>query len=217
MTAITGAPVLPKPSWRGRLHAVAAPVSALLGAILVVLAPSDLRLPCLVFALVSVLLFTTSAVYHRGHWGPRTQAVLRRLDHSNIFLMIAGTYTPVAAALLVPDDARTLMVVVWVGATLGVVFRVAWSHAPRLLYTPLYVLLGWAALWYLPAMAEKELLATTLVVVGGVAYSLGSVAYALKKPDPRPAVFGYHEVFHAGTVVGYLFHYAAVLLAVLAY
>jgi hemolysin III len=182
---------------------------------LLTLAPERLRAPCLIFVAASVLLFTTSAFYHRGNWGPRASAVLRRMDHSNIFLMIAGTYTPVALALLPPEDARTLLAVVWTGAALGVVFRVAWSHAPRMLYTPLYVLLGWAALWYLPAMGEVSAGSAVLLVVGGLAYSAGAAAYAFKRPDPWPRTFGFHEVFHGGTLVGYLCHYAAVVAAVL--
>ena len=206
-----------KPRWRGLLHLVAFPVSILTGAVLL-LAVADTtaeRWSCLVYTAAAAVLFGVSALYHRGRWDVRTLARLRRLDHSNIFLMIAGTYTPLCVALLDGATQRTVLTVVWVGALAGIVFRVAWIEAPAWLYTPFYVALGWVAVWVLPELARAGGTAVTaLVVAGGLAYSAGGVVYALKRPDPAPATFGYHELFHTGTIVGFLCHYAAIVLAV---
>lgn len=207
----------PKPRFRGALHVAAFPLSLVTGAVLLgVVAddPAD-RWACLVYVLATAILFGVSALYHRGRWDARTHARLRRLDHSNIFLMIAGTYTPLCVALLDGTTRTVVLAVVWVGALAGIVFRVAWLSAPPWLYTPFYVALGWVALGVLPSLAREGggvLLA--LVVAGGVAYSVGGVVYALRRPDPVPSVFGYHEIFHTGTIIGFACHYAAVVLAV---
>jgi hemolysin III len=219
ITAGTAPPLdhLPaKPRLRGVLHLVAFPVSLLAGLVLLALAddPAE-RWACLVFTVASAVLFGCSALYHRGTWDARTHARLRRLDHSNIFLMIAGTYTPLCVALLEGTTRTAVLVVVWVGALAGIVFRVAWLDAPAWLYTPFYVALGWVAIAVLPSLARAGGPAlTTLVVGGGVAYSAGGTVYALRRPDPAPATFGYHELFHAGTIVGYVCHYVAIVLAV---
>jgi hemolysin III len=187
------------------------------GVVLVVLSPTPTaRLSTAVFALTSVMLFGTSAVYHRGTWSPRVAGVLRRLDHSNIFLIIAGTYTPLALLLLDPPTARLLLWVVWVGAVLGLTGRVLWLGAPRWLYTPIYVALGSVALGFLPQFARSGGAGVVwLVVAGGIAYMAGAVVYGIKRPNPSPRWFGFHEVFHVLTVVGFGCHYAAVTLAAL--
>lgn len=207
----------PKPRLRGMLHLVAFPVSLVTGLVLL-LAVADTaaeRWGCLVYVLATAELFGVSALYHRGNWSPGRRAFLRRLDHSNIFLMIAGTYTPICVALL-DGTARTVVLsVVWAGALAGIVFRVAWLSAPAWLYTPFYVALGWVAIAVLPALArEGGAGVVALILGGGLAYSLGGLVYALRRPDRAPATFGYHEIFHSCTLVGCVAHYIAVVLAV---
>ncbi|WP_432561121.1 PAQR family membrane homeostasis protein TrhA [Kineococcus sp. SYSU DK003] len=204
-----------KPRLRGWLHAGTFPAALVAGTVLVLLAPTTAsRVACLVFALSAALLFGTSAVYHRGTWSPRWAAVLRRWDHSNIFLIIAGTYTPLAVATLPAAEARFLLTLVWAGALAGVAFRLLWLGAPRWLYTPVYVALGWVAVGYLDDFADGGGLAVAVLVgLGGLLYSLGAVAYGTKRPNPSPRWFGFHEVFHAFTVLGFAAHYAAISLA----
>ncbi len=202
-----------KPHLRGWLHAVMAPIALVGGVVLVAISPPEYRWAAAVYALTTILLFGVSAVYHRGTWGPTTYGVLKRLDHSNIFLVIAGSYTPFAVALLPPDQARTLLLLVWGGALAGVFFRVLWVGAPRWLYTPIYIALGWVAVFYLPVFwQEGGPLVVTLLALGGACYSAGGVVYALKKPNPSPTWFGFHEVFHTFTLLGYLTQFAAVAL-----
>jgi hemolysin III len=206
-----------KPLLRGWIHLGMFPVALVAGVVLVVLSPTTTaRVSTAVFALTSIMLFGTSAVYHRGTWSPRVAGMLRRLDHSNIFLIIAGTYTPLALLLLDPPTARLLLWVVWVGAVLGLTGRVLWLGAPRWLYTPIYVALGCVALGFLPQFAASGGTGVVwLVVVGGIAYIAGAVVYGIKRPNPSPRWFGFHEVFHVLTVVGFGCHYAAVATAAL--
>ena len=205
----------PRPRLRGVLHLIAAPLALIGGLILVFQAsiPSA-RLAAAIFMGTSVLLFTTSAVYHLGRWLPPTKAMLRRADHSNIFLIIAGTYTPLALLLLEPQDSRVLLAVVWSGAITGILIRNFWLTAPRWVYVPIYVGLGWAALFYLPEFADAGWLILGLIVAGGVLYTLGAVVYALKWPQPIPAWFGFHEVFHSFTIAAFVAHFGAVALVV---
>ena len=205
-----------KPRLRGWVHLGAFPLAMAAGVVLVVLSPAGgPRWAAAVFGTTAALLFGTSALYHRGTWSPRAELALKRLDHSNIFLIIAGTYTPLAVVLLPSPSARTLLTVVWVGALLGVAFRVAWTGAPRWLYVPLYVALGWVAVAYLPAFGRTGGAAVVvLVVVGGVLYSTGALVYGTRRPDPSPRWFGFHEVFHVLTVAGFAAHVVAVFLAV---
>jgi len=204
-----------KPRLRGWIHAGAAPLVAVISVVLVAIAPtSPARAATLVFGISAVLLFGTSAVYHRGTWSPRLTGILRRLDHTNIFLIIAGTYTPLAVLLLPASTSRTLLVVVWTGALLGLLFRILWLGAPRWSYVPIYVALGWVAVWFLPDFARSgggPLVG--LVIAGGIAYTAGAVVYGTKRPDPSPRWFGFHEIFHVLTVIGYGCHAVAVLLA----
>ncbi|MFD1504271.1 hemolysin III family protein [Georgenia yuyongxinii] len=204
-----------KPRLRGWLHTGTAPLALVAGVVLVVLAPTTAgKVSTAVFALSAVVLFGCSAVYHRGTWSPRAAAVLRRLDHSNIFLLIAGTYTPLAVLLLDRSTATVLLVVVWTGAALGIAARLVWLNAPRWVYVPIYVALGWVALAFLPQFWTTGGPAVVwLVAGGGLAYTLGALVYALKRPNPSPRWFGFHEIFHVGTVVGFACHYVAVLLA----
>ena len=205
-----------KPQLRGWLHLGTFPLALAAGIVLIALAPTaDSRASAAVFAVTAFLLFGTSAVYHRGRWSPKVRMLLKRMDHSNIFLIIAGSYTPFAVTLLPHDRARTLLIIVWSGAIAGVLFRVFWTGAPRWLYTPVYVALGWVAVIYLPDFLHRGGVAVlVLIVVGGALYSLGAVVYALKRPDPSPRWFGFHEIFHTCTVAAFVVHYIAVSLAV---
>ncbi|WP_432491888.1 PAQR family membrane homeostasis protein TrhA [Kineococcus auxinigenes] len=204
-----------KPRWRGWLHTCAFPAALAAGGALVALAPTRAaRAAAGVFTGTAGLLFGTSAVYHRGTWSPRASAVLRRLDHSNIFLIIAGTYTPLAVTTMPRSEARSLLTLVWAGATAGVAFRVLWLGAPRWLYTPVYVALGWVAVGHLQDFARGGgRSVAALVVAGGALYSAGAVVYALKRPNPSPRTFGFHEVFHACTVAGFACHCTAIAIA----
>jgi len=211
------APALVRPLLRGWIHAGTTPLAIAAGIVLVALAPTaGSKIACAVFALASALLFGTSAVYHRRTWSPRVAAVLRRLDHSNIFLIIAGTYTPLAVLLLPDRKARVLLLVVWGGALLGLLARVLWLGAPRWLYVPIYVALGWVAVVYLADFWRAGGPAVVwLVIAGGIAYTLGAVVYGTRRPDPSPRWFGFHEVFHALTVVGFVCHFVAIMIATL--
>jgi len=204
-----------KPLMRGWIHAGTAPVALVAGLVLVLLSPTpEVRVSTAVFALAGVALFGTSAVYHRGTWSPKAFAVLRRADHSNIFLLIAGTYTPLAVLLLDRPTSTVLLVVVWTGALLGIAARLLWLDAPRWVYVPVYLALGWVAVGFMPAFGRSGGPAVVwLVALGGLAYTLGATAYALKRPNPSPRWFGFHEIFHVGTVIGWGCHYVAVSMA----
>jgi hemolysin III len=204
-----------KPKLRGWLHAGTFPLSVLLGAILVILSPNDrARVSSAIFAVTASLLFGVSALYHRGTWGPWASGVLKRIDHANIFLIIAGTYTPFSVMLLPAGTAQTLLWIVWSGALAGVAFRVLWVGAPRWLYVPVYIALGWVALFYLPDFWRTGgFPVMVFVLLGGVCYTTGAVIYGIKKPNPSPRYFGFHEVFHALTVAAFLAHVAGVGIA----
>jgi len=203
-----------KPHLRGWLHAGMTPVALVAGIVLVVLAGTTKeKVSAAVFAGTAVLLFGTSAVYHRGTWSPRWGGFLRRFDHSNIFLIIAGTYTPFAL-LLPPEQARRMLVIVWSGAVLGVLFRVFWSGAPRWLYVPAYLMLGWVAVFYFgPLLQHAGAAVMTWVVIGGALYSLGAIVYGTRRPNLSPRWFGFHEVFHALTILAFTAHFVAASLA----
>ncbi|WP_411577467.1 PAQR family membrane homeostasis protein TrhA [Streptomyces sp. Je 1-4] len=205
-----------KPRLRGWLHAGMVPAALIAGVVLISLARTpQAGLACAVYSVTALLLFGTSAIYHRGTWGSLGDAVLRRLDHANIFLIIAGTCTPLAVLLLPTDQRPVLLWIVWTGALVGIAFRVLWVAAPRWLYTPCYLALGWAPVRYLPDFLHTGGAAVlTLIVTGGLLYSVGAVVYALQRPDPSPHWFGFHEVFHALTVAGFTAHYIAIALAV---
>ena len=211
-----------KPRLRGWLHAGTAPLALAAGIVLVVLSPTAAtRWGSAVFSLSALALFSVSAVYHRGTWSPRAWRFLRRFDHANIFVLIAGSYTPFSLLLLHGTQRLVLLSVVWAGAVLGVGFRVFWNGAPRWLYTPIYIALGWAAVFFLPAFLHGATrlglgvgIATfVLIVTGGALYTLGGVVYGFQRPDPWPRWFGFHEVFHTFTVLAFVSHYVGVSLA----
>jgi hemolysin III len=203
-----------KPRLRGQLHAALAPAAALAGLVQVLAAGSTAgKVGAAVFGVGAVLLFTVSASYHIGTWREPTRVLLRRWDHANIFVLIACSYTPFAVLMLGRDSARTLLAVVWTGALLGAAFQILWVHAPRWLYVPIYVALGWAAVFWADQFAAAGSPAVlALVVLGGLLYTCGAVVYGLKRPNPAPAWFGFHEVFHALTIAAYLAHYVGVWL-----
>jgi len=202
-----------KPTWRGWIHLGALPLAIAAGIVLVVLASGvAATVSSAVFALSAVMLFGISGTYHRFSWKPGTKKILRRLDHANIFILIAGTYTPIAVLALPSDKGMLLLAAVWAGALIGIGLRVFWLTAPRWVYVPLYLGLGWAAVMYLQDLLAANFAMMVLVIVGGLAYSLGAVVYALKWPNPSPKNFGFHEIFHVLTVAAYMSHWTAVLL-----
>jgi hemolysin III len=202
-----------KPTWRGWIHAGTFPVTIAAGIVLLVLADgAAAKWSSAVFVVSSMLLFGNSALYHRFNWKPRTRVILKRIDHANIFLLIAGSYTPITVLALPPNKAVLLLSLVWGGAILGIAFRVFWIHAPRWLYVPLYLLLGWGAMMFIVDFFRADVVMMTLILAGGLWYSVGAVVYGLKKPNPVPGVFGFHEIFHTLTVVAFLCHFVAILL-----
>ena len=208
---------LPKPLMRGWLHLAMTPIALLAGLTLVVLAPTlPGRIGGAVWLLAAVELFGVSALYHRGTWGERTGVMLRRLDHANIFVFIAASYTPLALMLLSPPSRNTLLIVVWAAALAGVFFNLVWITSPRWLHTVLYLLMGWAALgWLGEFWVNASLPAFVLIALGGLVYTGGAVVYALKRPDPSPRYFGYHEIFHACTIVAAICHFIAIAMVTL--
>lgn len=210
---------LAKPRLRGVLHAWAFAVSVVAGAVLCGLTSSSRALAAaLVYSLGMVALFGTSATYHRVTWkSAATRARMKRLDHSMIFVLVAATYTPFAALILSGRARVVVLSVAWGGALVGIIARMAWLRAPRWAIVPLYISLGWMAVFVMPQLLHRAGVApVVLLAVGGVAYTLGAVAYASRRPDPSPEVFGYHEVFHALTLLAAASHYVAVLLAMVA-
>lgn len=202
------------PRLRGLLHMIMAPVAAIGGLVLMILAePRNFQIGLAVFTGTSVLLFAVSAAYHRGHWSPVVEQRLRRLDHSNIFLIIAGTYTPLTIALLEADSARSLLTAIWSAAALGVLVHNVWPTAPRFISASLYVLMGWLAVFYLPEFRSAGWLILGLLIAGGVLYTVGAVVYATERPRLSVTWFGYHELFHAFTVLAFASHFAAIAIS----
>lgn len=205
-----------RPTWRGWIHAGTFPVAIAAGIVLIVLAHgAPAKWASAVFMATSLLLFGNSALYHRFDWKPKTKAILKRIDHANILLLIAGTYTPLAVLALDTPQTILLLSLVWGGAILGILFRVFWIHAPRWLYVALYLVLGWAAVMYIVPLFQANVAMMILVIVGGVLYTAGAVVYAIKKPNPWPGRFGFHEIFHVCTVLAFLCHWTACLLIAL--
>jgi hemolysin III len=204
-----------KPKLRGWLHLGTFPVAVAAGIVLVVLADGTrATVASAIYAASAALLFGVSAAYHRGNWSPQAERRLKRLDHSNIFLIIAGTYTPFSVVLLEHDGGTSLLWIVWVFALAGIAFRVFWVGAPRWLYTPVYLAMGWVAVFYLPQILHTGGPAVvTLLAIGGGLYTVGGVVYALKRPNPSPRWFGFHEVFHALTLAAFVVHYVAISIA----
>lgn len=208
------APPVARPLLRGWLHAGAAVLLALSAPLLWSVAEGNaVRLAVVVYLLGVGAMLTVSAVYHVPDWGAAAKRRLRRADHSAIFLCIAGTYTPVLAVATEGRFRTGMLIAVWVGAAAGIAIQNILINArPWLVATP-YVVLGWVSVLLLPALYRLSTTVTILVIAGGVAYTLGAVVYARKRPDPWPRVFGFHELFHALTVIAIVAHWSAVRLA----
>jgi hemolysin III len=212
---------LGKPRMRGWLHAYAFFVALAAGTVLCSLAafrPGWTPLiGCLIYSITVCGLFGTSALYHRRVWSERGYQIMRRMDHSMIFIFIAGTYTPFCLLLLPPSKSTILLAIVWTGAIAGVTLKVIWAHAPRWVSAPLYLALGWVAVAVLPdILRHGGVTALVLLAAGGIAYSVGAFFYALRRPNPWPTVFGHHEFFHACTLVAAICHHVATYFALFA-
>jgi hemolysin III len=207
-----------KPRWRGASHEVAAFVFPVLGVALVAVAHTTAaRWATLAYTVGITAMYATSACYHRGHWNPSVRRRLRRLDHSMILVGIAATYTPVAVVGLDTRSARILLAVVWPLALVGIIVQMFWLNAPRWLVAGLYVVIGWTALAFVPVLwHELGVVTFSLILCGGVVYSLGARVYSARRPDPIPAVFGFHEVFHALVLAAGLIFYVATARVILA-
>ncbi|RJO75894.1 hemolysin III family protein [Nocardia panacis] len=208
-----------KPRLRGWIHTWAVGIGAVAAIVLITSASTITETAgwsTLVYGLTVCALFGVSAVYHRVTWQTvRARTLMKRADHSMIFLFIAGSYTPFALLGLPGGTGRTLLIVVWAGALAGVTLKLLWPTAPRWVGVPLYLLLGWAIVPVVGRLhANIGVAPLVLLVVGGVLYSVGAVLYATKWPNPWPAVFGHHEFFHAATVLAATCHYVAVWLVV---
>ncbi|MEV1331772.1 hemolysin III family protein [Micromonospora costi] len=210
-----------KPRMRGWLHTYAFFVAVVCGIVLCAIAATRPGwaplVSCVVYSLTVCGLFGTSALYHRRVWSERGYQVMRRMDHSMIFVFIAGTYTPFCVLLLDPRPATVMLALVWGGALAGVALKLIWPHAPRWVSAPLYLALGWVAVAMLPQILhEGGVTALVLLLAGGAVYSAGAVFYALRRPNPWPTVFGHHEFFHACTLVAAICHHVAIYFALFA-
>ena len=207
-----------KPRMRGWLHVYAFFIAIAAGIVLVTLAATIGRgmhaaVSCAIYSLTVCGLFGTSALYHRRVWSPRGYQMMRRLDHSMIFVFIAGTYTPFSVLLLPHTTAIVILSIVWGGAILGVGMKLITRNAPRWLSAPVYVALGWVAIFVLPEIARDSTAALVLMLAGGMLYTVGAVFYALRRPNPWPKTFGHHEFFHACTLLAALCHQVALYFA----
>jgi hemolysin III len=212
--------VLAKPRFRGWIHVYSAVIAVLAGASLIAvswaLASTRAGLATFAYIAATVVMFTVSATYHRVHWkSAAAMKWMKRLDHSMIFVFIAGTYTPFAVLALPPAAGRLVLSIVWGGALAGILLKVCWPSAPRWLGVPLYLLLGWVAVGYTATILHNAgVTALVLLFVGGALYSIGGVLYALRWPDPWPKTFGFHEFFHACTAIAAICHYIAMWFVV---
>lgn len=211
-----------KPKLRGWIHLLSTPLVLAAGIVLICLSPTAAtRVGSALYVTSAMLLFGISALYHRGTWSPKVWRVLNRFDHSNIFLFIAGSYTPFAVILLDGAAQWTMLSVVWTGALLGIAFKVFWPSAPRWMSAPIYIALGWAAVFFIPAFFDGAvalglgigIAIFVLIVVGGALYTMGGLVYGFQWPNPSPRVFGFHEIFHGFTIAAFAAHYVGVSLA----
>ena len=210
-------PVAPeKPKLRGLIHLIMSPVSLVAGLVMITAADRlQGRITLGIFTLTAVTLFTCSAIYHRIAWKPKAKALWRRIDHANITILIAGSYTPFAIYLLPSRQSTILLSLVWGGAILTAILRITWLGAPRWLYVIAYLALGWAAVFYLPEFWRSGGVAIfTLIALGGVCYTIGGIIYALKKPNFSINWFGFHELFHAFTAAAFTLQFIAAALVI---
>ena len=205
-----------RPRLRGVIHAVSAPLTVVAGIPLLAAAGSGAaRVAVAVYLLTALNLFGVSATYHIGRWSTRVKTALRRLDHSNIFLIIAGTYTPLSVMLLPAAESRLLLIAIWTAAAVGVAISTLWPHAPRWVSVPLYLIMGWVSVFYVPDMGAIGGSAVVwLVALGGLLYSIGAIVYASKRPNLSVKWFGFHELFHAFTVAAFAAQFAAIAIAI---
>ncbi len=205
------APPTIRPRFRGTLHAIAFGASLIVGAVFLAYSPTKHLAAAAVFAASATAMLGISALYHRVTWSPSARLWMRRADHAGIFLLIAGTYTPVALISLSGAWRTTILLVVWIGAGIATISKLCWVGAPKWLAAVIGIGLGWAGVAAMPQLAAHEgITPVVLLGAGGVAYTLGAIVYAIKRPNPSPTVFGYHEVFHALTVVALGCQYVAV-------
>lgn len=212
VTAAPDDPIAEPPLLRGALHGGAFVASCVIGVLFVLAAPDERLFPALAFAVSATLMLGTSTLYHRVHWKrTATRLWMRRADHAGIFLLIAGTYTPVGLISLHGPWRVTILAIVWSGAGAAVLVKMCWVRAPKLFSAVFGVLLGWAGVAALPEVVKHDGIAPViLLAAGGLAYTAGAVVYAMKRPDPYPKVFGYHELFHALTIGALACQYVAV-------
>jgi hemolysin III len=205
-------PLREKPKLRGVLHQAAFVMALALVPLMIFTADGERRrLAAAVFAGSVAACFGASALYHRVTWTPRVRLWMRRIDHAGVYLLIAGTYTPVSLLVLEGSWRPVVLTIVWAGAAAAIVLKLVWVAAPKWLTVAIGIALGWVAVVALPQLVTRlNLTAVILLVVGGLAYTAGAVIYALRRPDPVPAVFGYHELFHALTIVGVACQYVAI-------
>jgi hemolysin III len=205
-----------KPTWRGWIHAGILPLVIAGGIVLIVLANGmPAKVTTAIFFASSLLLFGNSALYHRFNWSPKVKVTLKRIDHANIFLLIAGSYTPITWLALPQEKALILITIIWSTAILGIGFRVFWIHAPRWLYVPIYIAMGWGAFVFIVDFMNANAPMMILILAGGLCYTLGAVVYGMKRPNPFPGKFGFHEIFHSFTVLAFMCHWAGILLIAL--
>ncbi|HJQ06248.1 MAG TPA: hemolysin III family protein [Nocardioides sp.] len=211
-----------KPKLRGWFHAASTPLIIAAGTVLITLSPTaTTRVGSSLYVASALLLFGVSATYHRGTWSPKVWTILNRLDHSNIYIFIAGSYTPFALTLLHGAARWWMLGIVWTGALIGVALQMLWPTAPRWLSAPVYIALGWAAVFFIPAFLHGALALGVgigvaifvLICVGGALYTVGGLVYGFKWPDPNPRWFGFHEVFHGFTVAAFIAQYVGVSMA----
>jgi len=213
--AVADAGLGERPRLRGVLHAVAFAVSCVVGILFVATAPAARDLAAAAFAVSASVMLGTSALYHRVRWSPGRRLWMRRADHAGVFLLIAGTYTPVALIGLHGAWRTSVLGVVWCGAALATVAKMCWTRSPKWLSAAIGIVLGWVGVVALPQLARTVGLApVALLAAGGIAYTAGAIVYARRRPDPLPRVFGYHELFHALTIVALACQYVAVAVFV---
>ncbi|MEY4411955.1 MAG: hypothetical protein RL560_214 [Actinomycetota bacterium] len=205
----------PPPKLRGWFHLGATPVVIIASLVLFILSRESFKFAVALYSITAIMLFSVSAIYHRVPWVASKKKMWRRWDHANINLLIAGSYTPFAVALLDSRDRTILLCVVWIGALFGVALRVFWVSAPRWLYVANYLVLGWVAVIYTPQLYEKGGLMVLLpILIGGLLYSVGAIFYALKRPGRNAKYFGFHELFHIFVLAAWISQYLAVSFAI---
>ena len=203
-----------KPKFRGVSHQIAFWISLAMGVALIAGAKGDrARLALSIYSICLSAMFGVSAAFHRHTWSAQARLRMRRLDHSMIFAAVAGTYTPIAVLALHGETQVFILWLAWLGALTGIILQLAWIRAPKWLNALVYLALGWASILVLPELFRSSgIEALSLLIIGGVFYSIGAIVYALRRPDPVPEVFGYHEVFHAFVIIAALCHWIVIAI-----